>query len=129
MNRSSTSVPAKDAERRSVVARILSEGARPARDAMRALGVSESILPSSKTFLRAFVSRKLAGVKVGGRWLTSPGAVLDWIEASQPRRDALIPAIDRDAADKILASYGLSSDADSATSEPAGPGGGDDAGR
>jgi hypothetical protein len=91
--------------------RVLEEGAQLARDAAREAGVAANVTPSNKTFLRALVSGKLDGVKVGGRWLTSSAAIRRWIEASQGRREAILPALDPASADEILAAHGLGREA------------------
>jgi hypothetical protein len=85
--------------------RILAEGAQPLLAAARAAGLLGDALPSSKTLLRAAIGRKLDAVKVAGRWLTSPGAIMRWVEAAQHRRERC--GIDAAAANEVLASYGL----------------------
>lgn len=85
--------------------RVLDEGAQSLLSAARAAGLCEDVLPSTKTLLRAAISRKLEAVKVAGRWLTSAPAVRRWIEASQPRRERF--GIDAAAADRVLEAFNL----------------------
>lgn len=89
----------------SVAQRVLDEGAHPLLAAARAAGLLEDALPSTKTLLRAAISRKLDAVKVAGRWLTSAAAIRRWVEAAQPRRDRF--GIDAGTADRVLDAYGL----------------------
>lgn len=91
----------------SVAQRILDEGAQPLLDAAVSAGLSGDALPSLKTLLRAAISRKLEAVKVAGKWLTSPAAIVRWIEGSQGRRESLGQQLDRTAADEVLAAHGL----------------------
>lgn len=105
--------PVPSGAQRSTARRVLAEGACLAREAARLAGLAEEVTPSNKTFLRALVSGKLEGIKIGGRWLTSPGAVLRWIEASQERRVALAPSLTSEDADAVLAAHGLAREATS----------------
>lgn len=89
----------------STAQRVLAEGAQPLLAAARAAGLHDEALPSTKTLLRAAISRKLDAVKVAGRWLTSAAAVRRWIEGSQPRRERF--GMDRHAANEVLEAYGL----------------------
>ena len=89
----------------SAAQRVLAEGAQPLLAAARAAGLHDEALPSTKTLLRAAISRKLDAVKVAGRWLTSAAAIRRWVEAAQPRRDRF--GIDAGAADRVLDAYGL----------------------
>lgn len=89
----------------SVARRVIAEGAQPLLAAARAAGLLDKALPSTKTLLRAAISRKLDAVKVAGRWLTSAPAILRWIEAAQHRRDRF--GIDAEAADRVLEAFDL----------------------
>lgn len=89
----------------SVAQRVLDEGAQPLLAAARAAGLLDESLPSTKTLLRAAISRKLDAVKVAGRWLTSAAAIRRWVEAAQHRRERF--GIDAAAADRVLDAYGL----------------------
>lgn len=84
---------------------ILAEGAQPLLAAARDAGLLGDALPSTKTLLRAAISRKLEAVKVAGRWLTSSRAILRWVEAAQHRRERY--GIDAAAANQVLTAYGL----------------------
>ena len=85
--------------------RVLAEGAQPLLAAARAAGLLDEALPSTKTLLRAAISRKLDAVKVAGRWLTSAAAIRRWVEAAQHRRDRF--GIDAVAADRVLEAFDL----------------------
>lgn len=87
--------------------RLLKEGVLPLMAAARAAGLHGNVCPSLKTFMRAAISRKLEAVKVGGRWLTSPNAIVRWVHRSQARRDAIGGSIDSESANRILSAYGL----------------------
>ncbi len=89
----------------SVAQRVLTEGAQPLLTAARAAGLLDEALPSTKTLLRAAISRKLDAVKVAGRWLTSAAAIRRWIEAAQHRRERF--GIDAEAADRVLDAFDL----------------------
>ncbi len=88
-----------------VAERVLAEGAQPLLAAARAAGLLDEALPSTKTLLRAAISRKLDAVKVAGRWLTSAAAIRRWVEAAQHRRDRF--GIDAVAADRVLEAFDL----------------------
>lgn len=102
---SSTNTGTAGAPASTVAQRVLAEGAQPLLAAARAAGLLDKALPSTKTLLRAAISRKLDAVKVAGRWLTSAPAILRWIEAAQHRRDRF--GIDAAAADRVLEAFNL----------------------
>jgi hypothetical protein len=54
---------------------------------------------------RSFCHRPAGTTSPAGRWLTSPGAIMRWVEAAQHRRERC--GIDAAAANEVLASYGL----------------------
>jgi hypothetical protein len=88
--------------------RVLAEGPRPLLKAAKDAGLNDKdALPSLRTLLRAAISGQLDAVKVAGRWLTSPAAIVRWIDAAQHRRVQCLPILSATVADEVLAPNGL----------------------
>ena len=93
-------------------ARLLAEGVMPLAKAAHDAGLRPA--PSLRTLLRACLSGRLESIKVAGRRLCSPAAIVRWISRSQQHRTPIAVAATTDAP-AVLARYGL--DRDSETPE------------
>jgi hypothetical protein len=90
-----------------VAQRLLAEGSGPFRAAAHKAGLRGKTCPSNRTFFRAFLTGELEGFKLRGQWMTSPPAVIRWIERRRAKTPKPAPTISAAAADRILEAHGL----------------------
>src|SRR5262245_50218745 len=93
----------------SLAQRLLAEGVRPLREAAQEAGLDPP--PATKSMLRWSISGKhghvLETIRVAGRVVTSPQAVVRFIEATQPSNPIAVQSIDRVASERILKTHRL----------------------
>jgi hypothetical protein len=93
--------------RQDIAERLMAEGTRPLVDAARDARLQP--VPSLRTLLRAAISGRLESLKVAGRRVTSPAAVVRWVAAQQRRAE---PPPMRADPGEVLGRYGLAREAE-----------------